>query len=196
MGDIRIRFATPGDAGDLLAIYAPYVTNTAITFEYDVPAPAEFAARIAGLAGTYPYLVAETGGTPVGYAYASRHMERAAYAHDVQTSIYVAPRGQSRGLGKALYRCLLRLLAAQGYCVAYAAVAIPNPQSEGLHAALGFTPIGVFRKTGYKLGAWHDVLWLEKAIADRSDSPPEIRKPGELDPRFVRECLECESKAF
>ena len=133
---IQIRSAAPADAPALLAIYAPYVAHTAITFEYDVPAEAEFARRIAETLKRYPYLVAEEDGVPVGYAYAGKFHDRAAYDWSVESTIYCAPDARGFGVGDLLYRALLELLEQCGYWNVYALVADPNPASEHIHEKL------------------------------------------------------------
>ena len=182
---VRIRYATPDDAAALLAIYGPYVMDTTITFECVIPSVQDYAKHISKLSAAYPFLAAECGGTLIGYAYASRYRERHAYTPSVLTSIYIAPDAQRKRLGKALYHCLLLLLKAQGYSVAFAAITIPNPPSAALHASMGFTPAGLFRKVGYKLGAWHDVMWMEKELAERIGPPKEPKAVCEIDPGFV-----------
>ena len=183
---IRIRFAAPDDAPYVLAVYAPYVTDTAITFECSVPSSQDYAVMIANLSGVYPFLLAECEGRVVGFAYASRYRPREAFAPCVSTSIYIVPGAQRRRLGRSLYYCLLRLLKAQGYGVAYAAITIPNPASAALHASLGFTPVGVFPKAGYKLGRWHDMMWLQKELVERSGPPAQPGPVHGLCPEFVK----------
>jgi phosphinothricin acetyltransferase len=176
---ILIRFARADDADALLAIYAPYVENTPVSFECELPSPRTFAARIARTSAAYPYLVCEVNGTPAAYAYASKHMERAAYRFDVQASIYVAPEHHGRRIGTALYGCLFELLAKLGYYNAYALIAVPNEESRRLHEAAGFAPLCVHPRTGYKFGAWHDVAWLGKTLIGHEVAPPE--QPATLD---------------
>lgn len=183
----RIRFADSGDAGGVLAIYAPFVRDTAITFEYEVPAEQAFADRIDGIASTYPYLVYERAGTVVAYAYASRHMERAAYAWDVQTSAYAAPEVRGKGVARALYTALFTLLGKLGYCNAYAIITTPNPRSERFHASFGFVPAGVHSKSGYKLGVWHDIAWMQKNLGDYPANPEPPKPVSSLDEAFYRD---------
>lgn len=168
-----LRMAAPADADALLRVYAAYI-DTNITFEYDLPTAVDFAARVADVLQTYPYLVWEEGGALLGYAYAHRYLARAAYQWDAELSVYLAPDARGRGLGTRLYGALLALLTAQGVRTAYALVTVPNPASEGLHAACGFSPVGVYRRTGYKNRAWHDVAILEKRLVPESawDGPP------------------------
>ncbi|MDR2450610.1 MAG: GNAT family N-acetyltransferase [Candidatus Accumulibacter sp.] len=185
METITLRFARAEDARALLAIYAPYVENTPVSFEYEVPSPQAFAQRIAQTSTIHPYLVCEVNGIPAAYAYASRHMERAAYRFDVQTSIYAAPEHHGRRIGTALYGCLFELLAKLGYYNAYAVIAVPNEKSLRLHESMGFVPLCVCPGTGYKFSAWHDVAWLGKTLIGRELAPPERpATPDRLDPGF------------
>ncbi len=156
---VRIRQAADGDAAAVAAIYAPYVRDTIISFETAAPTPAEMGGRIAAISTRHPWLVAEQGGEVLGYAYAGEHRSRAAYRWDVDVAVYLAADAHRRGLGRRLYLALFELLRRQGYINAYAGISLPNAASVGLHEALGFLPVGVYRKVGYKQGAWHDVGW-------------------------------------
>ena len=175
-----IRLANPSDSENLLKIYAPYIENTAISFETHVPSVLEFASRIEAITSHYPFLVYEKNGSIVGYAYASQHMERAAYAYDVDVSIYVLPAFHGEGIARKLYQCLFALLKTLGYYNAYALCTLPNEKSEKFHQKLGFTLIGVHHKTGYKLNRWHDVAWFEKSISDDPPHPGAIKSIHEL----------------
>ena len=183
-----IRRAAAGDAAALLDIYAPYIRETAITFEYDVPAAEEFAARIGDIARTHPYLVCERDGRPVGYAYAHNIRERAAYDWAAELSVYLAPAAQGQGAGTALYRCLIDLLAMQNLRILYGCVTLPNEKSERLHEKLGFAPVGVWHGAGWKFGRWHDVGWLEKRLGGDGAAQPVIPFP-QLDGQKIQECL-------
>ena len=143
-----IRRAAAEDAAALLAIYQPYITDTVITFEYEVPAAAEFAARITDTLAHFPYLVCEQDGEPVGYAYAHHIRERAAYDWAVELSIYLAPEAQGRGVGTVLYRCLIDLLDMQNIRILYGCVTLPNEKSHRLHEKLGFALTGVWHGSG------------------------------------------------
>jgi phosphinothricin acetyltransferase len=173
-----IRFACAEDAAAIQAIYAPYVVNTAISFETTPPSVEEMAVRILKTTLKYPWLVyiAEdpSGSTLAGYVYASAHRERAAYQWSVDVSVYVAPHFQRRNIGRGLYTTLFELLRAQGIVNAYAGIALPNAGSVGIHEAMGFKAIGVYHQVGYKLGQWHDVGWwsLRLAEPDREPQPP------------------------
>lgn len=174
-----IRFAEDADAAQLQAIYAPYCESAAVSFETVAPTVAEMAARIGKITPQFPWLVADEGGNVAGYVYASPHRERAAYQWSVDVAAYVQSTRHRTGLGRALYTTLCRVLALQGYFKAYAGVALPNPASVGLHQAVGFEPVGIYRGVGYKLGHWIDTLWLQKSLQ------PEIPEP--LPPRRLLE---------
>jgi L-amino acid N-acyltransferase YncA len=183
-----IRLAGPGDAAAVAAIYAPYVTGASTSFEYAPPDETEIAARIAStLAGT-PYLVLESQGGILGFAYASKHRERAAYQWSVDVSVYVADRAHRRGVGRALYESLFALLRLQGYYTAHAGITLPNPASVGLHEALGFRLVGVYRAVGFKRGAWHDVGWWQLPLRERTGTPdpPRSLADAQRDPGWER----------
>lgn len=171
---MKIRTATLDDSAAAAAIYAPVVQHTAISFETDPPDAAEMRARIDKTLASLPWLVAEdAAGEVCGYAYASRHRERAAYQWSVDTTVYVHERRRGQGVGRALYGRLLPLLAELGYCQAFAGIALPNAGSVGLHEAVGFQPIGVYRDVGFKHGAWRDVGWWQRALqATGNPAPP------------------------
>jgi L-amino acid N-acyltransferase YncA len=172
---VLIRDADPRrDAGACAAIYAPYVTDTVISLEERAPTANDLARRIEHTTRTHPWLVAQDGDVVVGYAYATRHRERASYRWATDVTVYVAPTSQRRGVGRALYEALFGLLARQGYRIACAGVTLPNEASVGLHEALGFQPVGVYRNIGWKLGAWRDVGWWQLELG--GDGPP--REPG------------------
>lgn len=185
---MTIRLATLEDAPALLAIYAKYI-RTPITFEYDLPSQKEFAQRIGETLPDYPYLVCERQGCPVGYAYAHRQKERAAYQWNAELSVYLDPDNTSRGLGKAMYRALMELLLLQGIRTVYGGVTLPNAKSEGLHQSLGFSWLGTFHHTGYKNGTWHDVAWFEKALAQGGLDPAPFVPFGRLPSERVEAVL-------
>jgi L-amino acid N-acyltransferase YncA len=166
---VRIRQAVLEDAARVAAIYAPYVNDTAISFEETPPTVHEFATRIERCLTRWQWLVAEASGSVVGYAYGSQHRERAAYRWSVETSVYVDASFHHRGVGRALYDRLLTDLADKGFCHAYAGTTLPNDASVRLHTALGFTPVGTFRSVGWKFERWHDVAWFQRTLRD---SPP------------------------
>jgi len=165
-----VRDATDGDAAACAAIYAPYVSGTAITFEYEPPTPDAMAGRIAAAQGAHAWLVLEDGGRVVGYAYGGPHKERAAYGWACEVSVYLETGRRRGGGGRALYEALLTRLADRGFRVALAGMTLPNEASVGLHRALGFEPVGVYRRIGWKHGAWHDVAWAQRSLGP--DGPP------------------------
>ena len=179
MQNVAIRPATEQDAAALLKIYAPYVQNTAITFEYTVPTVEEFKARIANTLKKYPYLVAEQNGRPLGYAYTGPFKERAAYEWAVETSIYLDPSARKMGLGRQLYTALEAVSKAQGVLNFNACIACTNQPDEHLnnnslqfHHHLGFTTVGTFCQCGYKFGIWYNMVWVEKLLAKHPAALP------------------------
>jgi L-amino acid N-acyltransferase YncA len=175
---ILIRNARPEDGAMIADIYAPYVTDTPITFEETSPSGEEMAARVRETIARFPYLVAEEAGRVVGYVYAGPHHLRVSYRWSVNVAVYLAATHHRRGIGTLLYRALFALLKKQGYVMAYAGITLPNPSSVGLHESLGFTPVGIYHNAGYKLGAWHDVGWWELPLAILPETnPPEPVPP-------------------
>jgi phosphinothricin acetyltransferase len=165
-----IRLATEADAPAVLAIYGPFC-HTPVSFETAEPTLEQMRERIAALAGKFPWLVCDDGGTVLGYAYASAHRSRPAYQWSVDVSAYIAHGHRRRGIGRALYTSLLATVTRQGFYNAYAGITLPNPGSVGLHEAVGFTQLGVYRGVGYKNGAWRDVGWWERLLRPRSQGP-------------------------
>lgn len=171
-----IRHADPArDAGACAAIYAPFVRDTAVSFEEQAPDEREFARRIEQGSRTHPWLVADRDGTVVGYAYGSPHRERSAYRWATDVAVYVAEGQRRSGVGRTLYERLLSLLARQGFHVACAGITLPNEASVALHEAVGFKPVGVYRRIGFKCGRWCDVGWWQMELAPddgRAPAPP------------------------
>ncbi len=173
MKPAKIRTANPDrDAAACVAIYAPYVESGATSFEEAPPSPAEFAERIAAAAATYPWLVAERGGEVAGYAYACPHRSRPAYRWAVETSVYVAEGQHRAGCGRALYDELIARLRRQRFHVACAGITLPNEASVALHESVGFVPVGIYRRIGWKDGAWRDVGWWQLELTRPGDGPP------------------------
>lgn len=175
---MKIRTALPEDAKALLDIYAPYVRDTAITFEYDVPEETEFRKRILQTLKEYPYLVAEENGEILGYAYASRFHGREAYRHVAEVSVYVKEGCHRKHIGSALYTELEKLLLRQNVFLLYACVTVPDREDPHVtdrsllfHEKLGYKPVGKHELCGYKFGAWYSVMWLEKLLCTRPDKP-------------------------
>ena len=176
-----VGLAAEADAEELLNIYAPYVTGTAITFEYDLPSVEEFAGRIRNTLKKYPYLVLRENGRISGYAYASPFQERAAYDWAVETTIYLRQDCRGRGLGKKLYLALENTLQRQNIlnlnaCIAYTSVpdAHLDNTSAAFHEHLGYSRVGLFTKCGYKFGTWYDMIWMEKLIGEHPKQPATV----------------------
>lgn len=168
---VAIRAVRPQDADAIAAIYRPYVTDTAITFELLPPDAAEFECRIAITTATHPWLVAEDAGAILGYAHAGAYRARAAYRWTAEVGIYLAARARGRGIGALLYTALLDALEHRGFVCAIAAMTAGNPASTALHQRLGFREAGVQRGIGFKHGAWHDVVFWQRDLAPRTGTP-------------------------
>ena len=168
------RLAREPDAEAVAAIYRPWVEQTGVSFELLAPDAGEMARRIRAGSSYAPWLICEEDGEVRGYAYASRHRERAAYQWSVDVAVYVQGEHHRRGTGRALYQSLFALLRLQGFVAAHAGITLPNPASVGLHEALGFRLIGIYPAVGYKLGAWRDVGWWQLRLCD---TPPDPAPP-------------------
>jgi phosphinothricin acetyltransferase len=161
---ISLRPATAVDAARCAEIYRPFVTDGWVSFEIDPPDAREMANRIASCSRTHGWLIAEVAGCIAGYAYGCPHRTREAYQTSCDVSVYVDPAYARQGIGRALYAELLPLLKQRGFHAAFAGIALPNPGSIGLHKALGFEPIGVYREVGWKMGGWRDVGWWQRLL--------------------------------
>ena len=190
--DITIRAARPDDAEALLRIYAPYVTDTAITFEYEVPSVEEFRGRIEKTLRRYPYLVAEEHGRIIGYAYAGAFHSRAAYDWACELSIYVAADARRRGLGSRFYALLEEILAAQGLLNLNACIAVPlsdddpylTRASVTFHERRGYRTVGEFTRCGYKFRRWYNMVWMEKLIGPHLTDQPTVLPFNAVRDRF------------
>ncbi len=178
---MNIRSVSLDDAPQIAAIYAPAVERSHISFEERAPAEGEMRERIRSYTQMYPWLVAsEEDATVLGYAYACPHRARPAYRWSAESAIYVREGSQGRGIGKALYFELFRLLKLQRFHSVYAGITLPNDASIALHRAVGFTTVGIFREVGYKCGAWRDTSWWQLQLADSSVPPEEPLRPAEV----------------
>jgi phosphinothricin acetyltransferase len=175
---VSIRPATSADAAAIATIYGAHVAGGYATFEADPPSAAEFERRILSRP-RLPWLVGADGATVVGFAYAARHRERAAYRWSADVSVYLATDAVRRGIGRSLYRELLPIVASLGYVSVFAGIALPNEASVGLHEAMGFSPVGVYRDIGFKLGHWRDVRWYQRRLVDPPPADP--AEPREWD---------------
>lgn len=178
---LNIRMATEADAQDILKIYAPYVINTAISFEYEVPSVKEFAGRINRTLKKYPYLTVVENGQIIGYAYAGAFKSREAYDWAVETTIYLRQDCRGRGIGKKLYLALENILKKQNILNLNACIAYTSEEDEHLnntstyfHHHLGYQQVGHFSKCGYKFGNWYDMIWMEKIIGEHSEIPKPV----------------------
>jgi L-amino acid N-acyltransferase YncA len=177
----RLRLVEATNATQIAAIYAPFCLETAVSFETRAPDEAAMRERISTLTQRYPWLVAvsETGDV-LGYAYAGKHRERAAYRWSVDFTAYLAPEAKRRGIGTQLYRALMKICQCLGYYRAFAAITLPNEASVRLHEKIGFRPVGVYQRVGFKLGRWHDVGWWSMDLLPEGDAPTEPRSIGEI----------------
>ena len=176
---MEIRTARPSDAEGIRAIYAPYVEDTAITFELEIPDTSEFEKRIEKTLKEYPYIVAVSDGKIAGYAYAGAFRPRAAYKHCVEMSVYVDRTHTGKGVGKLLYNKLEEILSRQNIFVLYACITMTErindanltDASIGFHTKMGYNTVGCFHHCGYKFGKWYSMIWMEKNIKERPADP-------------------------
>ena len=178
---VLVRSATEADAADCLAVYAPYVEHTAVSFEERAPSVGEMRTRIESALRTHAWVVLEDeapGGSRVsGYAYAGPYKARPAYRWSCEVSVYVEQARRRTGAGRALYRALFDRLVERGFVVAVAGMTLPNPASAALHRSLGFADVGTWRGIGHKAGAWHDVHWMQLTLSGEG-RPPLPRDPA------------------
>ena len=191
---ICVRAATPQDAEQLLEIYTPFVISedcsiSNVSFELTAPSLAEFRQRIVDISSKYPYLVGEKDGQILGYVYCHPYRERLAYQWSVEVTIYLAPAGQGKGLGRLLYETMEKLLCLQGVTMAYSCITVGNDHSIKMHEAVGYRLIGTFTNSGYKNGQWLDTVWLEKQLQPCPKQPDNIKSWRELDPDAVAAVL-------
>lgn len=172
MNSFRIAFADESDATQMLEIYAPYVIETSVTFEYEPPSPGEFARRIQAVRKFHPWIKCEDQGRVFGYGYAHYHHERKAYQWNAELSVYLRQDMTGGGLGRAIYHALIELSRLQGFYNLYGILGLPNEASERFHRAFGFERIAVFKNDGYKLGEWHDVVWYGRCLREGPPSNP------------------------
>ena len=177
---IAIRPASPDDAAQILAIYGPYIENTAITFEYEVPSVEEFRQRIGNIMSKFPYLVAvdQESGNIIGYTYANTFRSRKAYDWSVELSIYLAPHAKSNGTGRRLYTALEQILTMQNIKILVATITEPSGgddtytdnASVNFHKAMGFSLAGNIHRCGFKFGNWYDTVYMEKFLGPQASA--------------------------
>lgn len=180
MAQTVIRAATLDDAEEMLALYTPYVENTAVSSEYIAPTLEEFIHRITTYTKQTPWLVCRIDGQVAGYGYASPHRARAGYQWSVETSIYVAQAFHRHGIAGALYRALMELLIRQGYYNIYVGITSPNETSIKFHTAMGFVISGSYQDSMYKFGKWRDVIWMAKSLRAHDPEPRQVTPFPEL----------------
>ena len=185
----KIRQVQLSDAEQILKVYAPFITDTCISFEYVVPSVEEFAQRIASISAEYPYIVLEEDGEIVGYAYSHRYLERVAYSWDVEVTIYLAPKVQGKGLGVILYDALEKLMALQNIKNLYSCITGDNVHSIEMHRSMDYELIGTFPKAGFKHDRWLDVVWMAKAIGEKENAPLPFVPFAEVEENAVHEVL-------
>ena len=177
----KIRCALSSDASSILDIYAPYIANTAVSFETEVPAVEDFMQRIMRNQESCPWLVYESGGLIAGYAYASKHRDRAAYQWSLESSVYVNESFRQQGIATKLYQTLLQILKYQGCRNLYAGITLPNEKSVNFHQKMGFSKIADYKNIGYKFNRWHTVGWYELQLNDYSDAPAPFIKWSQIE---------------
>jgi phosphinothricin acetyltransferase len=194
----KIRRITPDDAQAVADIYAPFISDSATSFEAVAPDAAEIRKRISEITPSYPWLVFEANGNVLGYAYASQHRSRHAYRWSTDVSVYIHQSVRNQRVGRALYTALFELLRRQGYFNAYAGITLPNPGSVRLHESMGFATVGVYSRVGFKFGRWHDVLWLQLRLSDKPEPAAEPSSTGKLfeDPAVLSFLTDCAQTAL
>ena len=186
---ITLRFVTPEDSAELLEIYRPYVEQTTVSFETEVPSPEVFRDRILEISRDFPYLAAVEDGQILGYAYAHPFHERAAFAWTVESTIYVRADCRGKGIGRQLYRALLDMLELQGAQTVCAVVTIPNDPSMAFHEAMGFREEGRLINVGFKLGQWRSVSYLCRRFSEETGTPPPLKRVWDIDRNILAEIL-------
>lgn len=192
----KIRLANENDATSILEIYAPYILNTSLTFETEVPILHDFRERINAYLINWPWLVCEINETIAGYAYGTRYRERTAYQWCVEVSVYIHDDFQRSGVAKALYTSLAEILKRQGFRNAYAVINLPNEKSVAFHESCGFKYFATYEKVGYKLGKWKNVGWWQLQLNEYTDEPSAPVKFQELNKDFLPGLFSGMSKFF
>jgi phosphinothricin acetyltransferase len=184
-----IRVATKGDAAGILEIYAPFILNSGITQEVEVPSIEDFQQRIISNLEERPWLVCEINSEIAGYVYAGKHRDRKGYQWCIESSVYISEKYFGVGAANALYTALFDILKIQGYVNAYAVITLPNERSIVFHKKFGFNYLTTYKKIGYKLGHWHDVGWMEYEINPHKEDPPDPLKFPKIDKSIIKSIL-------
>ena len=181
MEKIMLRPVTVADAAELVSIYAPYVEQTAVTYEYEVPSVEEFQGRIANTTKNYPYLAAVENGVILGYAYASAFHPRAAFRWTAEVTVYLRKEAHGRGIGRMLYEALEEKLKQQNVQTAIALIADPNPESVAFHEKMGYRVAGRLTNCAYKLGQWRGMYYMEKFLGEHAGEPESFLPSSEIE---------------
>lgn len=184
-----IRIVKPSDAAAILEIYTPYILNTAVTFETDIPTTGSFEERIKHYTEKWPWIVYEVEGKIAGYAYATRHRERTAYQWCVESSVYVHDKFLRAGIATKLYNALFEILKLQGFINVYAGITLPNDRSVAFHERSGFENFVYYKNVGYKSGEWRTVGWWRKEIIDCEKQPSTPANFENISPHTINELL-------
>ena len=184
-----IRTATIQDANGILKIYSPFILNSGITQETEIPSLQNFEQRIISTLEERPWLVCEIDNEIAGYAYAGKHRERKGYQWCVEPSVYIDEKYYRYGIAKALYTALFEILKLQGFINAYAVITLPNDKSVAFHESFGFRYLTTYEKIGYKLGQWHDVGWWEKQVYPHQEKQTDPVKFSSLKSKDISEIL-------
>ena len=185
----NIRIATKDDAAGMLEIYAPFILNSGITQETEVPSVEEFQKRIISNLQERPWLVCEIKNDIAGYAYAGKHRDRKGYQWCTEPSVYISEKHFGLGVAHALYTALFEILKIQGYVNAYAVITLPNDRSIAFHKKFGFEYLTTYKKIGYKLGQWHDVGWMQYEINSHIGNPSDPNKFKNIDYSMIEPIL-------
>lgn len=185
-----IRLASPTDAEQILAIYAPYIRETSLTFETEVPALNDFAQRINTYLQQWPWLVYEVSEKILGYAYASRYRERTGYQWSIECSVYIADEAFRKGIARKLYDALFKIVRAQQFTTVYAVINLPNERSVAFHESVGFSYFATYENVGYKLGKWKNVGWWKLQLNEYRENPPVPILLSQLDNQLIEDILE------
>ena len=184
-----IRVATKHDAAAMLEIYAPFILNSGVTQETEVPSVEEFEKRMLSGLEERPWLVCEMDKQIAGYAYAGKHRDRKGYQWCTEPSVYISEKYFGLGIANALYSALFDILRIQGYVNAYAVITLPNERSVAFHKRFGFDHLTVYKKIGYKLGQWHDVGWMQYEIEPHKMGPADPIKLPHIDKTLIDSIL-------
>lgn len=186
---LEYRLVELSDAKEILEVYAPYIKNTTITFEYEVVSIDEFTERIKNISSEFPYIVCIYEGNIIGYAYAHKYGERAAYQWSSELSIYLKHGYEKMGVGKTLYKMVMDILKLQNIRNVYGCITGDNEKSVNFHKKLGFEFVGRFEKAGYKFDKWIDVVWYQKRIKETNNSPEHFIPINKIDKNSIEQIL-------